>query len=864
MAVQWGGYAGHMRVGIDVFTDGYDTNTPSINVYVDVYINIDSTWNFNDAQRIDLSGSVGGAWNFQNNLGKNGTQYIGRAIIYNQGQNYGGGPYYSFRAVLSGHYQGATPSVDVGFNLPARPANVPAPPGIGIDSVTSTGARILVYAPDPRGAGIDAYQTVTSKPGADFSSWTNDFGGGTGTVNNLQPASTYQAATRAHNAVGWSDWAYSGQFTTGATVPGQVGGFSIDQVAQTSARANWTAPGNGGSAIGYYELQLSDNSGFTAGLRTIQISQGSPWTQSDLTPGKLYYARMRAVNGVGAGSYSTAVSFTTLAGTPTIITPANNGTVPDAVATFLVEALGITSNSRITVEYSQVNDFSSGVQTLILNPTGPTANNRYTVADSTKYLKTGVWYARAKVTNLSSGYVTPYSSVNTFTEAHAPSASVVSPTAGEYVKYAASPIFTWKFNDAAGNNDNQTAYQLVIENNSTGAVIYDSGKTVMATTPGQQNVSVSVPLASTYKNVGLRWKVLVYDKGDTASPFTGYALFTLADTPVVTVTAPSSATPVDNGAPTFAWTVGIPSGGSQERAVVAVYKTSDNSKVWEGTVTGSATSITPPIVILENAASYYFTLTVTDTNKLVTSVTSSFTTSYNAPAPVRYVASNDQMDVNGYNLISWTDANPDEQFAMWKVYRREGAGPWSLLAKISDQNTRSYADYMLVAGNQYSYSVTQIATRSGVLLESPVGYYLDANGTQLPEARALVADLQSYWIINPDDPSLSVRLPSVKSDGSTLEYEQETYTIIGRGRHTDYGDRLGYTGTIECQIRQPLRRAEFRDKIEALRDAQETYFYRTPFGRLFKISLGDIAWSPLGGTGLMEMGDMSIPYNEVA
>lgn len=860
MAIVWGGWNGHLRVGIDVWTDGYDTNTPSINVYVAVHVQCDSSWNFADSQSLVLSGNIGGTWNFYNGLQANQSVHVGTYTIAGQGQSYGGGPTYWFHAQLTGAYNGAAPACGINWTLPARPPNIPTQPGIGIDSVSASSMRVVVYAADGRGAGIDAYQTQLDN-NSDFSSPVSDWGGGTGTIDSLAPATTYYARSRAHNWVGWGAWTGTVQATTGATTPGVPGSFTLGTVGQTSVPLSWTAPSNGGSAITGYTIQYATDSGFTQGLQSITTTALS-YTLAGLTPGTKYWVRVRANNGVGGGTYTASQSFTALAGTPTILTPANNATVGNGIVDVTLSALGIAADRTITLEVSQSSTFASGILTTTLTPNGVSGNNEYTLKNTAQYLKSGVWYARAKVTNNTTGYVTPWSSKVTFTQAHTPTATAVGPTAGAISQYGPTTPFTWKIIDAAAPYDWQTAYRLIIENNSTGDVVYDSAKTALVTNPNNTTVSVSVALPTSIKAVALRWKVMVWDRADQASAWTGYGLFTLADPPVISVVTPAPQLPVDNGAPTFSWDVSIPSGGTQAKATVSVFDASTNEVIWEGVVTGQAQSITPQIVILRNANDYYFTIEVVDSTGLVGTVTSQFTTSYEAPDSFAYLVVAEQADSAGYVEISWEDANPDDLFAAWKVYRRTADTQWELIATITNQNDRFHHDYMLAAGKSYSYSVTQVATRSGSLLESPVGYYM-VGEQEVQETRYYTTNLSYYWIVNPDSPNLSLRLVNVSADSNILEFERATYNIIGRGRHVDYGDELGYAGTITCEVRTAERPSKFKAAMEALRRAQETYYLRTPFGQLFPIALGDISWSPLAGVGTSEMGDMSIPYEEV-
>jgi hypothetical protein len=204
-------------------------------------VQVDSSWNFNDSQTVTLSGSVGGSWTFQNTMGANGTAAFGPAVIGGQGQNYGGGPVYTVTAVLSGIYLGpggnGTASVTSSFALPARPPNVPTNPGVAVDSVTATSARVVVFASDGRGAAVDAYQTAISLPGGNWGGWSQSWFGGTGTATGLQPNTYYECAAQAHNWVGWSGWTYS-SFTTAGTAPSVPLNLAISNLTQTGARAS--------------------------------------------------------------------------------------------------------------------------------------------------------------------------------------------------------------------------------------------------------------------------------------------------------------------------------------------------------------------------------------------------------------------------------------------------------------------------------------------------------------------------------------------------------------------------------------------------------------------------------------------------
>lgn len=434
-------------------------------------------------------------------------------------------------------------------------------------------------------------------------------------------------------------------------------------------------------------------------------------------------------------------------------------------------------------------------------------------------------------------------------------------------KYSSSIAFKFQFIDPS-SVDRMSAYQLVVENNATGALVYDTTKKLLTGTANPEIVSVvGDAIPPTNKGVGLRWRVKAWDRDNQESAWSGYSTFTLADPPAVSITAPANSSTVDNGSPTFTWAVTIPSGGTQASAVVEVFDSVTNVLIWTTTIAGAGKSATPPVLILTNGKSYYVTVTVKDSTGLTGKATSTFTASYSAPPAVQYTFDGSSADLLGYVNTDWSISDADPLFVGWKVYRVDLSDPtsdWTMIYETTDQNVRKYRDYLVVAGKTYSYSVTQTAYRSGVSLESTVGYYRTSTGTVLIEDRFFTLNLSSYWLIDSFDLTNSVRIPNVTSDDNTLEFESESFNIIGRGRHRDYGDELGYTGSLTCQVRVPERPSTFRARIEEMRRQSTTYYLRTPFGRLITVALGDIGWTPIAGTGTSEMGDMTIPYEQVS
>ncbi len=786
---------------------------------------------------------------------------------YNRGDTVTGllaGVTYYMRAKAYNAVGASTWSAVVSF---VAASAVPSTPGAPtISNILVDGARAAWAIPAANGSAITGYTLQVAK----------DTGFTTGLLTflptaspydftGIDPATVYYARLKATNGVGDSAYGAYATFTSGATVPGAPTALAFGSLLATSGSATFTPPAdNGGVAITSYSLVVATDAGFTQNVKTFAGS-GSPIAISGLLSGMGYFGKVRAANVVGNGAYSTVQPFTTAGGTPTITTPTTGQTVTVGVGypRVIVTSLGLYSASQIVAEFSKSATFASGIITATLNVTAQSVDNSYTVADTLQYLSVGTWYVRVKVVNTATAYVTAWSTAVSYIQSHTPSGSVVSPTASAVNEYFATTNFVFNFTDL-GPYDVQSAYRLVIENNATGTSLYDSGKVALVTTLLNQQTTIAVAVGAGNKNTTLRWRVMVWDGGDTPSAWSGYGLFTLTDPPSVAVTLPASGGTVDSGSPTINWTLSLFSGGTQASTNVSIYETLTNDLVWSSVIAGVVLTATPPSVVLLNGTSYYVVVTVTDSNGIVGSDASNFSSVFESPPAIGYNVDISGVEDLGYVRIEWNGSDPDPAFVAWKVYRRiQTESIWELLVVLTDINARSHLDYMFKSGYSYIYSVTQVAIRSEADVESPVGYYV-YESNEVTDNRVSVVSVSKYWFIDTEDNSKSVMIPGVVSDASVLEFESATTHVIGRGRHRDVGDELGYSGTIESKVRGTDRISPFRSAIEDLVRKRKYVYLRTPFGRTFQVGLGNPNWTPLPGTGMAEMGDMSIPYEEVS
>ncbi|MFI5840540.1 fibronectin type III domain-containing protein [Catenuloplanes sp. NPDC051500] len=312
MAITWGGYNGHLRLGIDLTTSAATTGDV-VTVYVKLYVQVDSSWNFDDTQSWRLNGTNGSSGSFNNTL-SNGASKLLFSTQYYASVDYDGGPTYSYSASLSGAYNGAAPTHSRSITLPARQASAPSTPAApNVGSITGTTAHLTWSAPATNGSAINgnAGQVSTSSGfGSILKSWEKTPWEGE-TVTGLPKGTTLYARVRVRNGVGWSGWSSGRSFTTLITVPSGPYPATFTEIKAESARMSWGVPADdGGAAITGYDINMAIDPEFTEAAGLFRVTSNST-VLTQLRPGTTYYVRQRAVNSAGTGDWSEVRSFTT-------------------------------------------------------------------------------------------------------------------------------------------------------------------------------------------------------------------------------------------------------------------------------------------------------------------------------------------------------------------------------------------------------------------------------------------------------------------------------------------------------------------------------------------------------------------------
>lgn len=234
-----------------------------------------------------------------------GTMYVGRNTAA------GGASYWDDGGSLSGLMPGSFQYAEV----PSAPQTPGATPGVAAGSANLTWA-----APASNGdSAITGYKIE----------WATDAGFTTGvgsktvgavtsdTVTGLTPGATYYFRVYAINAVataaGTTSVASSSVSALLGSVPDAPTALTI--LAKPGAfGCSWTAPAfTGGLPITSYELQVATDSGFASIVANLTGITALAKSVVGLAPATLHYARVRAVNSLGPGAWSTVASASTSA-----------------------------------------------------------------------------------------------------------------------------------------------------------------------------------------------------------------------------------------------------------------------------------------------------------------------------------------------------------------------------------------------------------------------------------------------------------------------------------------------------------------------------------------------------------------------
>jgi hypothetical protein len=481
-------------------------------------------------------------------------------------------------------------------------------------------------------------------------------------------------------------------------------------------------------------------------------------------------------------------------------------------------------------------------------------------------LTSGTWYLRGRLID-EFGNAGAWSATSNFTLSHLPAATNLTPNSGS-ILLTGSVTFSWLFTDPL-STDVQTAFQVIVEENDTGTVIYDSGKVSTSAASHLANINAA------YYGKLLRWTVRLWDSDDMPGAYSEYQTFLVATAPTVAINTPSQGGTVTSGTPAifFTPTVGNDRTIKNYRAVITqggkVVK--DSGMVAVSVSTGTQLQWRPTLPLLTNAATYSVQVTVWDQYGMSgTSPVHTFTVNMTLPAtPTTLAADAINYNVEGYGYVwvTWSNSNIDADFESWVIERKDdfiglnnlvvSEGTWEEVGVVTN-TTPEYKDYYAPSGYKVNYRVRQVVNRAGDrAISNP-----STESTVYPVS-------EGYWIIeevaDTSGDSVAFRLANVTSDSFTDEYEENEYIVIGKGRHVDRGDHLGPKGNMTAQLRDSNASTarQKRLQLQAARGSDSALFIRNPFGDVWEVNIGNLGISRIAGVGKSEFVDVDIPYSKV-
>ena len=199
------------------------------------------------------------------------------------------------------------------LNITLAPPETPT--SLSATALSTTSVSIAFTAGGANGSPITNYKyALSTNGGSTYGSFTavNPADATTPiTISGLTAATTYYIKLKAVNDMG--DSVASAAVSIGTlSTPDAPTSLSAGSITTTSVAISFTPGSDNGYAISNYQYALSTDSGSTYGSFTAlsPADATSPITITGLTVGTSYYVKLKAVNSGGAGTESSAVSFT--------------------------------------------------------------------------------------------------------------------------------------------------------------------------------------------------------------------------------------------------------------------------------------------------------------------------------------------------------------------------------------------------------------------------------------------------------------------------------------------------------------------------------------------------------------------------
>lgn len=377
-------------------------------------------------------------------------------------------------------------------------------------------------------------------------------------------------------------------------------------------------------------------------------------------------------------------------------------------------------------------------------------------------------------------------------------------------------LFEWNFLDL-NTTDSQSAFQLQIDNATTLASAWDTGKTVSGTS------NYTLPASSIANEEDWRWKVKVWDSSDVESPWSEYGFFTTSASGVVNITDPAIDNDPDIVTANYlvVWQV---SGTTQDDYRVVVTRTDTGATLVD---TSWVTSADTQYLVegMLSDIEWQVAVTVRDAADIESNTaTRLITPNYNAPEVP--ILSFDIENDGGYIQVNVTNPtpvgdrpNPTTNQIHRRVYNANNPDtPYFLVGEADPDGF--FRDYTAASGVLYEYRARAVA---GEFFTDSIDTVAD---TEL--------ELQGVWLHDPADDQVTVRQflygkdtrsTSIDTIGTSQRFAGRTFPVVDFGEHED--EELSINVDIP---HGPTHRTEESD-LRGFMEMKKTLFLRDNRGR---------------------------------
>lgn len=522
---------------------GIDLSVSGTKITAKYYGGTDYNYGINDNQVLVASGALSFSDPF-NNVSSAGDP----VLVTTRTKNGSRGNTYTFKARLTGVYNGGDPRVTASIKIPAKE---PGKVGGRSDSgFTKNSAKLSWNKPSENGAPIIEYQVLVRK-GND--NWNGDtalnrkVSGRSTTVTGLDSNTVYSWWVRARNSAGWGDWQAQSSGATFRTKVDTPNAPSIGNVTRNSDSKITVRWSNNPTTQRPYDsvkvfVQEYEGDGWGPFRSVASLSKSSTsyvWTGA--RSNRVYQFLVKAVNSAGSKNSNQSDFVYTTPATPSSVVASKNAASDIKLKITRPNTLAGTTGSSIKFDIQESTDGGSWWSTITTNVSSetwthsnpdPTVTHRYRVR--TKVSTGGV----------GNGTTSDWRESNTVQLLARPnSPSNLASEPGGYADRALPVTLTWRHNPVDASD--QTKFQIrhrAVGGTWTNTGVVNSGD------------SEWVLPAGTYLTATLvEWQVETWGLHPDPSGYSATGTVSLSSTPNLTIESPADQEVIDRSTLSVTW-----------------------------------------------------------------------------------------------------------------------------------------------------------------------------------------------------------------------------------------------------------------------------------------------------------------------